>query len=90
MSPAYFYDLLFGFLLRGYPPEHKKITPQADALKEKGIECDAFIYLEVPDEVLLERVTGRRLDPETNTIYHLKFKPPPGLTTHTRLPFCIP
>ena len=29
------------------------------------------------DEELVERVTGRRLDPETNTIYHLKFKPPP-------------
>ena len=33
--------------------------------------------MQVPDEELVERVTGRRLDPVTNTIYHLKFKPPP-------------
>jgi len=33
--------------------------------------------VQVADEELVERVTGRRLDPETNTIYHLKFKPPP-------------
>ena len=33
--------------------------------------------LQVPDEELVERVTGRRLDPVTNTIYHMKFKPPP-------------
>ena len=33
--------------------------------------------VQVPDEELVERVTGRRLDPVTNTIYHLKFKPPP-------------
>jgi adenylate kinase len=33
--------------------------------------------LQVPDDELVERVTGRRLDPVTNTIYHLKFKPPP-------------
>jgi adenylate kinase len=32
---------------------------------------------QVPDLELVERVTGRRLDPETGTIYHLKFKPPP-------------
>ncbi len=29
------------------------------------------------DDELVERVTGRRLDPETNTIYHMNFKPPP-------------
>ena len=34
------------------------------------------ILLDVPDEVLVERVTGRRADPETGIIYHMKFKPP--------------
>jgi len=33
--------------------------------------------VQVPDQELVERVTGRRLDPDTNTIYHMKFKPPP-------------
>lgn len=32
----------------------------------------------MPDEILIERVVGRRLDPETGAIYHLKFKPPPA------------
>ena len=34
--------------------------------------------LQVPDDVLVERVVGRRLDPETGDIYHLTFKPPPA------------
>lgn len=33
--------------------------------------------VQVPDEVLIERVVGRRLDPQTGKIYHLKFAPPP-------------
>lgn len=39
--------------------------------------CVTFSTLQVPDEVLIERMVGRRLDPETGAIYHLKFKPPP-------------
>lgn len=33
---------------------------------------------QVPDEMLVERVVGRRLDPETGAIYHMTFKPPPA------------
>lgn len=33
---------------------------------------------QVPDELLIERVVGRRLDPDTGAIYHLKYKPPPA------------
>ena len=36
-----------------------------------------MVFVQVPDDVLVERVTGRRLDPVTGDIYHLKFKPPP-------------
>lgn len=36
------------------------------------------ILLEVPDDVLVERVTGRRLDPDTGKIYHMRFSPPTG------------
>lgn len=32
----------------------------------------------MPDEILIERVVGRRMDPETGKIYHLKFSPPPA------------
>ena len=36
-----------------------------------------MLVLEVPDELIVERITGRRSDPETGAIYHLKFNPPP-------------
>ena len=61
-----------GWLLDGFP----RTRTQADALKEFGIEADAFILLDVPQEVLVERVTGRRTDPETGKIYHMTFSPP--------------
>ena len=47
------------------------------ALALAGIEPEIFIELQVPDDVLIERVVGRRLDPQTGTIYHTKFFPPP-------------
>lgn len=37
-----------------------------------------MLCLDVPDEVLIERVVGRRLDPTNGKIYHLKFNPPPA------------
>jgi len=63
-----------GWLLDGYP----RSASQAAALKEAGIEPDVFLLLEVPDEILIERVVGRRMDPETGKIYHMKYFPPPA------------
>eukprot|EP01033_Poteriospumella_lacustris_P005446 gene5446-3883_t len=62
-----------GWLLDGFP----RTRAQADALQKAGITADCFILLDVPEEVLVERVEGRRTDPVTGTIYHLKYKPPP-------------
>lgn len=62
-----------GWLLDGYP----RSASQADAIAKEGIEPDTFLLLDVPDEMLIERVVGRRLDPETGKIYHLTFSPPP-------------
>ncbi|XP_022133521.1 adenylate kinase, chloroplastic [Momordica charantia] len=61
-----------GWLLDGYPRSYS----QATALKELGFEPDLFILLEVSEESLVERVVGRRLDPVTGKIYHLKYSPP--------------
>lgn len=61
-----------GWLLDGYP----RSSSQAIALKEFGFEPDLFILLEVPEEILVDRVVGRRLDPITGKIYHLKYSPP--------------
>jgi len=39
---------------------------------------DCFVLLDVPEEILVHRVEGRRIDPLTNAVYHLTFKPPPN------------
>jgi len=62
-----------GFILDGFP----RTAVQAEALKNAGIEPQIVIALDVPDALLVERVTGRRLDPVTGKIYHIKFDPPP-------------
>ncbi|CAL5009505.1 unnamed protein product [Urochloa decumbens] len=61
-----------GWLLDGYPRSYS----QAMALENLEIRPDIVILLEVPDELLVERVVGRRLDPVTGKIYHLKYSPP--------------
>uniref|UniRef100_A0A7S2IVX0 Adenylate kinase n=1 Tax=Alexandrium andersonii TaxID=327968 RepID=A0A7S2IVX0_9DINO len=44
---------------------------------DAGLSVNKFLLIKVPDDTLVERGCGRRLDPETGDIYHLKFKPPP-------------
>mmetsp|Transcript_59309 Transcript_59309/g.171364 ORF Transcript_59309/g.171364 Transcript_59309/m.171364 type:complete len:262 (+) Transcript_59309:284-1069(+) len=61
-----------GWLLDGFP----RTQAQAQALADAGVSADCFLFLDVPDEVLVERVVGRRTDPETGKIYHMKFSPP--------------
>ncbi|XP_042402332.1 adenylate kinase, chloroplastic-like [Zingiber officinale] len=70
-----------GWLLDGYP----RSLEQAKALEELGIRPDIFILLDVSEENLVERVVGRRLDPETGKIYHLKYSPPENEEIAARL-----
>mmetsp|Transcript_46800 Transcript_46800/g.123685 ORF Transcript_46800/g.123685 Transcript_46800/m.123685 type:complete len:317 (+) Transcript_46800:58-1008(+) len=63
-----------GCLLDGFP----RAPDQAKALVDAGIKISKMLLIEVPDETLVERGCGRRLDPETGDIYHIKFKPPPA------------
>lgn len=71
-------DCAGGFILDGFP----RTRPQAEALdlalKAACVALDAVAVIEVPDEFIVERITGRRQDPVTNTIYHMKFNPPPA------------
>ncbi len=71
-------DAAKGFMLDGFP----RTRPQAEALtaamEETGIKLDAVVLIEVPDALLEERAVNRRSDPETGTIYHLKYNPPPA------------
>ncbi|XP_028781511.1 adenylate kinase, chloroplastic isoform X2 [Neltuma alba] len=70
-----------GWLLDGYP----RSLSQATAFKKFGFEPDLFILLEVSEDVLVERVVGRRLDPVTGKIYHLKYSPPENEEIAARL-----
>ena len=70
-----------GWLLDGFP----RTKSQADALKKAGMIPDCFVLLDVPEEVLVERVTGRRTDPETGKIYHMSYSPPPTEEIASRL-----
>jgi len=64
-------------ILDGFP----RTVAQAEALdrmlKEMGKKVDAVILFDVPDEVVIERLSGRRIDPKTGKVYHIKYNPPP-------------
>lgn len=70
-----------GWLLDGFP----RTQAQAKALEEAGITADCFLFLNVPDEILVERVVGRRTDPDTGKIYHMTFSPPEDDDVKARL-----
>eukprot|EP00252_Welwitschia_mirabilis_P001390 TRINITY_DN1125_c0_g1_i3.p1 TRINITY_DN1125_c0_g1~~TRINITY_DN1125_c0_g1_i3.p1 ORF type:complete len:374 (-),score=78.60 TRINITY_DN1125_c0_g1_i3:992-2113(-) len=70
-----------GWLLDGYP----RSLSQAKVLEEMQVQPDIFLLLEVPNEILVERVVGRRLDPVTGKIYHLKYSPPENKQIAERL-----
>nr|XP_010927827.1 LOW QUALITY PROTEIN: adenylate kinase, chloroplastic [Elaeis guineensis] len=70
-----------GWLLDGYP----RSLSQATALEDLRIQPDLFILLDVSEEILIERVVGRRLDPVTGKIYHLKYSPPENEEIAARL-----
>lgn len=71
-------DATKGVLLDGFP----RTVPQAEALdvmlQGEGIALDGVVLLEVPDDLIVSRIVGRRQDPETGEIYHLQFSPPPA------------
>ena len=70
-------DCKQGFMLDGFP----RTAPQAEALdqalSEAGVSLDAVVLVEVPDTLIIDRITGRRNDPVTGAIYHVTNFPPP-------------
>jgi adenylate kinase len=65
-------DCAKGFLFDGFP----RTLPQADAMKAAQVHLDAVIEIDVPDEVVRERVTGRRVHGASGRVYHVKYNPP--------------
>ena len=67
-----------GFILDGFPRTQPQAAALDTELAKASAQLDVVLFIEVPDELIVERITGRRSDPETGTIYHVKFNPPPA------------
>jgi adenylate kinase len=61
-----------GFLFDGFP----RTIPQADALKEAGVPVEAVVDIDVPDEEIIKRMSGRRVHLASGRTYHTIFNPP--------------
>lgn len=61
-----------GFLLDGFP----RTIPQADAMKENGVDVDHVIEFDVADDIIVERMAGRRVHPASGRVYHVTYNPP--------------
>lgn len=65
-------DCANGYLFDGFP----RTIPQADAMKEAGVAIDYVLEIDVPDEAIVERMSGRRVHQPSGRTYHVTFNPP--------------
>ncbi|WP_090627758.1 adenylate kinase [Nitrosomonas marina] len=65
-------DCANGFLFDGFP----RTIPQADAMKAAGVRIDCVVEIDVPDDEIIRRMSGRRVHPASGRTYHVIFNPP--------------
>jgi adenylate kinase len=65
-------DCKHGYLFDGFP----RTIPQAEAMQEAGIGVDHVLEVDVPDNEIITRISGRRVHPGSGRVYHVKFNPP--------------
>ena len=65
-------DCAKGFLFDGFP----RTIPQAEALRSQGVDLDLVLEIDVPDEEIIKRMSGRRVHTASGRTYHVVFNPP--------------
>ncbi|HRQ57517.1 MAG TPA: adenylate kinase [Azoarcus taiwanensis] len=65
-------DCKSGYMFDGFP----RTIPQADAMKDAGVPLDVVLEIDVPDQEIIERMSGRRVHLASGRTYHVKYNPP--------------
>jgi adenylate kinase len=65
-------DCASGFLFDGFP----RTQAQAEAVRDAGVDIDAVVKIAVPDDDIVQRLSGRRSHPGSGRVYHVTFNPP--------------
>ncbi|MEO8188491.1 MAG: adenylate kinase [Burkholderiaceae bacterium] len=65
-------DTASGYLFDGFP----RTIPQAEAMKDANVKLDYVLEIDVPQDDIIERMSGRRVHASSGRVYHVKFNPP--------------